>query len=268
MSIGEHDKEQFREEGYFLLPHAIPDERVEELRAVCEHYIAEFDSSVPAEAAEDEAIHDGELQTRVTPQGRRFLANTLTEKGNRYFLQQRHSENAVLRDFISSALMAEICMATIGDDAYFHFEGYVVKGGDSGTGFSWHQDGGYVPTHRLPYVTAWCALDAVDEDNGTLYVLPYSRAGGRELADHVRLPGAHDKVGYFGDDPGVPVILPAGGVVVLSSLLFHSSGPNNSRHARRALVVQYSAEPILTEDGTSPWHSADPFLRNGRRVGR
>ena len=263
--IKEQDEEQFREEGYFLLPRAIPGAQVEELCAVCDHYIAEFDNSEPLAEGEEGPTHGGELLTRVAPDGRRFLANAMTEKNNRYFLQQRHTENAVLRDFISSPLMAEICLATLGEDAYFHFEGFVVKCPETGAKFSWHQDSSYVPEHTRPYVTLWCALDPADEDNGTIYVLPFSRAESRELVPHRRLPDS-GMVGYFGDDPGIPAILPAGGIAVISSFLFHRSGANTSHRPRRALVVQYSAEPILTEDG-KPWHSADPFLKNGRRVG-
>lgn len=267
MLIREQDKEQFREEGYFLLPEAIPQARLAELRAVCDHYIAEFDDSEPLPEGEDEPMHGGELATRVTPDGRRFLANALTEKNARYFLQQRHNENTMLRDFISSPLMVEVCLATLGEEAYFHFEGFVVKypTGAGSADFSWHQDSSYVPKHELASLTLWCALDPVDEENGTIYVLPFSRAGTRELAPHETLPDT-GKVGYFGDDPGIPAILPAGGIAVFSSLTFHRSGPNKSKAARRALVVQYSAEPILTEDGTKPWHAADPFLKYGRRV--
>ena len=263
--INEQDKEQFRDEGYFLLPSAIPGAQVQELCAVCDYYIAEFDNSEPLAEGEEDSMHGGELLTRVAPDGRRFLANALTEKDNRYFLQQRHTENAVLRDLISSPLMAEICLATLGEDAYFHFEGFVVKCPETGVKFSWHQDSSYVPEHTRPYVTLWCALDPADEDNGTIYVLPFSRAESRELVPHRRLPDS-GMVGYFGDDPGIPAILPAGGIAVISSYLFHRSGANTSIRRRRALVVQYSAEPILTEDGTKPWHSADPFLKNGRRV--
>ncbi len=45
MLIGEAHKEQFREEGYFLLPEAIPKATVEALCAVCDHYIAEYKES-------------------------------------------------------------------------------------------------------------------------------------------------------------------------------------------------------------------------------
>ena len=44
-------------------------------------------------------------------------------------------------------------------------------------------------------------------ENGTIYVLPYSRAGVRETVKHVKETGTNDMVGYHGDDPGVPVIV-------------------------------------------------------------
>ncbi len=266
MLIGEAHKEQFREEGYFLLPEAIPKATVEALCAVCDHYIAEYKESEALESEEDAPDHGGELYTRVNAQGQRFRANILNLKDSRYFLEQRHGENATILDYITNPVMAEICLATLGPEAYFHFEEFVVKhpGGDNS--FSWHQDGAYVSKHRLPYISVWCALDPASEENGTIYVLPYSRAGTRELVEHVRAPGTHDKVGYGGDDPGIPAILPAGGVAVFSSQVLHRSGSNNTNAMRRALLAQYSAEPILTEDGAGPWHSADPFLKDGQRL--
>jgi hypothetical protein len=34
---------------------------------------------------------------------------------------------------------------------------------------------------------------------------------------------------------------------------------------RGVYVAQYSAEPILTEDGSAPRHLAEPLLRDGLR---
>ena len=42
------------------------------------------------------------------------------------------------------------------------------------------------------------------EENGTIYLLPASRFGNRELVEHVRDPVTNDRTGYFGDDPGDP----------------------------------------------------------------
>ena len=45
--IDESHKRQYREEGYFLLPDAIPKASVDTLRAVCDHYVTEFNESKP-----------------------------------------------------------------------------------------------------------------------------------------------------------------------------------------------------------------------------
>ena len=73
-------------------------------------------------------------------------------------------------------------------------------------------------------------------------------------------------VGYFGDDPGDPVSVPAGSIACFSSTLFHRSGPNTTDHVRRVYVAQYSAQPILDEQGSAPRHLAEPLLVDGQRV--
>ena len=42
-------------------------------------------------------------------------------------------------------------------------------------------------------------------------------------AEHFRDPEGGDKCGSFGDEPGVPSVVPAGSLVVVSSLVFHRS---------------------------------------------
>ena len=75
-----------------------------------------------------------------------------------------------------------------------------------------------------------------------------------------------DKAGYFGEAPGVPVIVPAGSVAVFSSLSFHRSGPNTTDQMRRAYVTQYSPEILRRPGETEPMHLGVPFLENGRRI--
>ena len=126
--------------------------------------------------------------------------------------------------------------------------------------FGWHQDSGYVayPEHR-PYLTCWCALDDMDEANGTVRVLPFSRVGIRTWVQHVREAGSNDMVGYFGSYPGVIVECPAGSIVAFTSVSFHASGANTTGRMRRAYLAQYSAEPILSRDWTKLWGNAEPF---------
>jgi len=237
--------QQFKDEGYFLAERVISQETVESLRTECARFMDEMDREFDAEGVEQKG---------------------LSRKGNRYFVSQwyKKMESTILREFLFSDLMREICEATIGDTAYLFHEQFVVKGPEQGMKFSWHQDSGYVSTSHTPYVTIWCTLDDVTVENGTVYILPYSKAGTRKLVKHSEDPATHDKIGYKGEEAGIPVLLPAGSVAAFSSLVFHRSGPNTSPNMRRVYLPQFSPEPILKSDGT-PWGWADPFIVNGER---
>ncbi len=166
----------------------------------------------------------------------------------RYFISQRSADSPIMTDFLYSELMAEICRATLGDSAYLFHEQYVVKAADTDTKFAWHQDSGYVGHYHRAYLSCWCALDDMSVENGTVYLLPYSRDGRRstdEIIDHTVEARSNDKVGYRGGDPGIPAIVPAGSIVVFSSRTFHRSGPNVTDEYRRCYLAQYSAEPIM-----------------------
>jgi ectoine hydroxylase-related dioxygenase (phytanoyl-CoA dioxygenase family) len=99
-----------------------------------------------------------------------------------------------------------------------------------------------------------------------VYLLPYSRAGTRNVVAHVRDAETNDLVGYFGDDPGDPVIVPAGSIACFSTTVFHRSGPNTTDRKRRVYVAQYTAEPLLSEDRSRPRMLAQPLLVDGKRV--
>jgi ectoine hydroxylase-related dioxygenase (phytanoyl-CoA dioxygenase family) len=159
--------------------------------------------------------------------------------------------------------MSEICRATLGANAFLFYEQFVLKAAEKGVHFSWHQDSGYVRAAHKPYVSCWCALDDMSEENGTVYMLPYARAGSRTRVEHVRI--GTDMVGYHGSDPGDPVIVPAGSIAVLSSVCFHRSGANKSARMRRVYLAQYSPEPILNLKGEIA-SFAEPLLRDGVKV--
>ena len=244
--ISDQARRQFREEGWFLLPGVVPAAHLALLREVCMQFIA---------------AHDAEMDAAgVTQQG-------INIRGNRYFIANRH-KGTRLAEFIYSDLMAEVCRATLGDNAYLFWEQFVVKGPEKGSKFSWHQDSAYVGTPHRPYLTCWVTLDDVTEANGTVYLLPYSRAGTREVVPHTKNPVSNDLEGYFGSDPGDPVIAPAGSIACFSSTVLHRSGFNTTPHWRRVYLPQYSAEPLLRPDGKLAAF-AEPFLVNGeRRDGR
>lgn len=244
IAITEAQKRQYRDEGYFILESAIPDHHLELLRGECQTFI-------------------DQMHARMDEQGTDTLG--INHRDKRYFVSNCFRQQPRLRAFLFSDLMADICRATLGDDAYLFWEQYVVKGAETGMKFSWHQDSGYVgyPDHK-PYLTCWCALDDMREENGAIHLLPYSRSGIRSWVQHIAEEGSNDKVGYFGNDPGRIAEVPAGSIVAFSSIVFHSSGANTTPNLRRAYLGQYSCEPILSPDGAKLWGNAEPFLRNGR----
>jgi ectoine hydroxylase-related dioxygenase (phytanoyl-CoA dioxygenase family) len=162
--------------------------------------------------------------------------------------------------------MADIARAALGETVYLFNEQYVVKAAERGMKFGWHQDSGFIGYAHRPYLTCWIALDEVSEANGTVYLLPYERAGTRRVVEHVHDDETNDMVGYFGDDPGDPVSVSAGSIACFSSTLFHRSGPNTTDRIRRVYVAQYSPEPILNEERSAPRHLADPLFIDGERV--
>jgi ectoine hydroxylase-related dioxygenase (phytanoyl-CoA dioxygenase family) len=103
-------------------------------------------------------------------------------------------------------------------------------------------------------------------ENGKAFVMPFSTIGVKTLVEHVRDPDTGDKTGYFGKEPGIPAVVPAGSLVVFSSLTFHRSGANTTDKMRRAYVTQYSPEPIYSQDSDELMHLGVPFLDNGEKL--
>jgi ectoine hydroxylase-related dioxygenase (phytanoyl-CoA dioxygenase family) len=250
MMISDQQRERYQNEGFMILPEVIPAEMLQMLREECSYYLGYYDSIMDAKG----------LQTEK-----------LSHRGKRYFISNRYRLSNRLWQFIFSDLMAQVAAATVGPNAYLFHEQWVVKGAEQGMKFSWHQDSGYVKwynptTQHRPYVTCWCALDDVSEENGTAYLLPHSRGGTKKLiVDHIKEDGTNDLIGYTGDDPGDAVIVPAGSIVAFDSFVFHRSGPNKTENMRRIYLPQYSAAPILRPDG-KPWAMATPFLKSGENI--
>lgn len=244
--ITTEQQQQFQQEGYCILPGVLAGRHLEALRAECQHGL--------------DAIH-----TEMDRQGTDTLF--ISHRNRRYFIPWRSEHSRQLRDFVFSDLMAAVCRATLGDNAWLFLDQFVVKAAERGMKFGWHQDSGYIPFDHPPYLTCWIPLDDVTEANGTVYLLPYSQLGIRTRVTHISEPGTNDMVGYFGDLPGVPALVPAGSIVCFASTVFHRSGPNTTDQMRRVYLCQYSLSPIMLPDGSGAFSAhQEEFLRDGESV--
>ena len=235
---------RFVDDGFFILNDVVPTNDLELLRRECGRLVDERDREMDRHGVD---ILD------------------LDHRGRRYFVHAYDTSPAVRR-FLFSDLMAQVARTALGDTVYLFNEQYVVKAAERGMQFAWHQDSGFIGYPHPPYLTCWITLDDVSEANGTVYLLPYARAGTREVVSHVRDEETNDMIGYFGDDAGDPVVAPAGSIVCFSSTIFHRSGPNTTEHMRRVYVAQYSRVPLLNEKRSRPRHLADALLIDGKHV--
>ncbi len=117
----------------------------------------------------------------------------------------------------------------------------------------WHQDWPYWPLAQPNAVTAWIALDGTDADNGAMSMAVGSHLTGERLpvAFGTGTPYLHDQrpstVKPICDPAEMglkidTISLRAGEVSFHSSLVWHSSGPNNTELPRRAIVIRYAGD--------------------------
>ena len=235
---------RFADDGFFILDSVVPASDLELLRRECGRLVDERDREMDRHGVD---------------------TLDLDHRGRRYFVHA-YGASPEVRRFLFSDLMTEIARTALGDTVYLFNEQYVVKAAERGMRFGWHQDSGFVGYPHAPYLTCGIALDDVGAANGTVYLLPYERAGTRDVVEHVRDEQTNDMIGYFGDDDGDPSVVAAGSIACFSSTVFHRSGPNTTEHTRRVYVAQYSAEPLLNEERSGPRHLAEPLLIEGKRV--
>lgn len=237
--------QQYDRDGYTIVPGFFDDGELELMRSVCDRAVDDIDRRIDAG---DPTVPD------------------INHKNSRYFVPHAYRQFPEIGAVTFGAKIAGAASRILGDWVNLFLDQFVVKAAERGMKFSWHQDAGFI-THRKvkPYLTCWIPLDDVTVANGTIYVLPYDRAGTRELIEHVRESGSNDMVGYRGDDPGDPVEVSAGTLVAFSSHTLHRSGPNTTDRRRRVYLLQYAAELITNADG-SPRHHDTPFVREGRVV--
>jgi ectoine hydroxylase-related dioxygenase (phytanoyl-CoA dioxygenase family) len=248
----QQQKDQFAAEGYAVFEGVLRGELLDLLRDECANFVAREDARMDAAGVDSLGI---------------------SHRGKRYFANECQRETPSLRKMLFSETMADVCRATLGDNAYFFFDQYVVKGPEGGLPFGWHQDSGYVvgnggPIDHAPYLTCWCPLDDATVENGTVRVLPFADAPlSRDwILPHERQPGTNDLIGWKGNDEGVVIEVPAGSVVAFSSRLLHTTGANLTSKMRRVYLAQYTPEVMLNPGTRQLRRNAIPIVQKGQQV--
>lgn len=171
-------------------------------------------------------------------------------------------EDPLIEQFVSQQKMVDITISLIGPDVKLYWDQSVYKKPEANRDFPWHQDNGYGPIEPEHYVTCWLALEDATLENGCIWILPQTHLKG--LVEH-----KNSDVGkqcYFGDDPGMPVPLKKGSMVVFHSLLFHRSTPNRSQTIRKGYIIQYSVDGAFHPVTKEVFNNGPTIAKDGKPV--
>jgi phytanoyl-CoA hydroxylase len=243
----------YNEQGFFVIEHAFNPETV---------------ATVAAEI--DPIEHEFEELLRQAEGGKAFIARA----DEITFTTHLVARSALLRDFVASSPLVDVCADLIGPDVRLYWDQAVYKKPGTAASFPWHQDNGYAFVEPQQYLTCWIALTDATEENGCPWVVPGLHKMGT-LRHKVIETGL---ICFDEADHAVPVSVAAGGIVVFSSLTPHCTGPNRSDEVRKSYIVQYAPEGAAVLLGASrheaKWAPANaterqfPVLVDGARVGR
>lgn len=148
-----------------------------------------------------------------------------------------------VREFVTGAVMQDVCHDLIGPDVRLYWDMAVYKKPGTKEPFPWHQDNGYTYVDPQQYVTCWMALTDATPENGCPRVVP--RAHRQGTFQHKITP-----LGFVctEEEPEEVVTVPAkaGDIVIFSSLAPHATGPNVTSEIRKTLIAEYVPEGAVS----------------------
>ncbi len=235
---------QYRDQGFVLGGHVLTDEEVEELRGEL-----------------DRVIRDQGRTDRAQP----VLLRNLSGRDDAPVWQIVNIWQASepFRRLIFHPTIVEAAARLSGAEELRVWHDQIqYKPAEKGGVNMWHQDSPYWPIlqPKDSQITAWVALDDVDESNGCMSMVPGSHLWG------VQIDFLHT-LKDFGDMPDeflgrkVQVVrcpVPKGWVHFHHPLTWHGSHSNRSGKPRRALAIHYMTE--RTHYDATGDHVMKPFV--------
>jgi len=216
--LTESQTQEFRDQGYVIVPQFAEASAIDRLRDAIEPYVVQNETEMKQRQQRDGMSRANEISFTV-------------------HLAER---NPIIMDFVTRADMLAVATELISPDLCLYWDQAVYKQPEARRDFPWHQDNGYGGVEPEEYLTCWLALEDTTIQNGCIWVIPGSHKQG--VLQHTDTPIG--KQVYFGTDPGMPVELQKGGIVFFSSLLFHRSGPNISDTVRKGYIIQYAPTAV------------------------
>ncbi len=234
------DVEFWNENGYWIAPVLFDEETVERLRnAMYRVWAAEFETG--------REPWGGPWRLDENPHAIRKM-------------DQSHWANDTIRELVTSEAVGAIASRLSGEPEIRLWHDQMLykpgqgRGGEGGGNVGWHQDLHYWQCAEGELLTAWVALDDVDESNGCMHFVPGSHRWGllegdffNQDMDGMRRRMEQESGRKFGT---VPCRLKAGQVSFHHCLTIHGSGPNRTDRPRRSFVLHLHSGATRYRAGT------------------
>ncbi|MEZ0325688.1 MAG: phytanoyl-CoA dioxygenase family protein [Fimbriimonas sp.] len=163
---------------------------------------------------------------------------------------------------MNKTIADEIAQLTDADTIRLWHDQIQYKPASKGGVNHWHQDSPYWPTlePKDQQVTAWVALDDVDEENGCMRMVPGSHLWGNHIKFLEAIPSYDEMPTEFEGRPITVHSCPVkkGEVHYHHALTWHGSGANLSGRPRRAVALHYMTDK--TKFFAEGDHPMKPFI--------
>jgi phytanoyl-CoA hydroxylase len=216
-TITDAQAKQFDEDGFFVVEGAFDTDTLQQI---------------------DDAIAPGEARVKEflegRPDGRFGVAGADTQTIAPHLV----ARSDVLRAFCAHPVLAGLCRDLVGPDVRLYWDQAVYKQPHSTEPVLWHQDNGYTFVEPQAYLTCWVAITDATPENGCVVVMAGAHRAG--TLQHRDTPIGFECWGDHRDAVEVPV--PAGSIVVFTSLTPHYTERNTTDSVRKAYIVQYAPD--------------------------
>jgi ectoine hydroxylase-related dioxygenase (phytanoyl-CoA dioxygenase family) len=245
-------KQQYDEQGYFILRQLLPRDAAVEIRGVIKNIILTPEPDVRADADPMDPM-GGDAAARAA----RFrkLSNFAAKSP------------LIWHNVYAGAALLPVVRYFLGDDLVLKFNSCFLKPARTGSATPWHQDNGLWRDGETEPFNFWMALDPATRANGCLQFIPGSHQ--TEIVPHVlyedsihgELP--RERVSTMLAAHGVHHIeLEPGDAVCWHSSLWHYSPPNRSDQGRIGIAGVYTTPEIIAR-GKPYWSNLLWALRDG-----
>ena len=226
VSLTSAQVEQYRTEGYVVVPDVFDGEILSELRDVTERIVA----SARGLTDHTDILDLEESHTPDFPRVRR--------------IKRPHLVHSFYNELARNEAITSTLEPLIGRNIRLRPAGKInMKAAGYGSPVEWHQDWAFYPHTNQDVLAVGILLDDMDRDNGPLMFLPGSHIG--PIYDHHSngaFCGAIDVDSSGLDVSGaIEVHASAGSMTVHHARLVHGSALNRSGRQRRILLYEYAA---------------------------